>query len=342
MRILIVEDDPMASDILQHALETVGHDVRTAANGRQAIEILRESSCAVVISDWEMPEMNGLDLCQAVRSESFGRYIYVILLTAREGRHNRIQGLAAGADEFMSKPLEPEELTVRLQTAERIISLETRDLAIFAMAKLAESRDPETGTHLERVRAYSHALALALTKSEYAARIDAKFIQLLYQTSPLHDIGKVAIPDHVLLKTGRQDDEEHEIMKTHAAQGAKTLEFAILQYPDIGFLRMARDIAACHHERFDGKGYPAGLRELEIPLAARIFSVADVYDALISKRVYKEAFTHSVARNIIAKGSGTQFDPVVVQAFLRCEGEFQKIAHKFVEVGSDQAMPSSA
>lgn len=342
MKILIVEDDPVALEILQSALVEAGHEVLTAGNGRQAMEILRESTCSVVISDWEMPEMNGLDLCRAIRSDDFGRYIFVILLTVREGRANMVQGLAAGADEFMPKPVEPEELAVRLLTAERILSLETRDLTIFAMAKLAESRDPETGKHLERIRSYSRILAEELTKTEYSALIDAEFIRLIYRTSPLHDIGKVAIPDHVLLKPERLDDDEFEIMKTHAAQGALTLESAIRQYPDVGFLRMARDIAACHHERFDGRGYPAGLAGLDIPLAARIFSVADVYDALISKRVYKEAFTHSVARSIILKGSETQFDPLVVQAFLRREADFHGIALKFSELALSEEVVGAA
>jgi len=331
MKILIVEDSPVAMEILRSALVKTGHEVLSASNGCEAMEVLRESSCSVVISDWEMPEMNGLDLCRAIRSGDLGRYVFVILLTVREGRSSLVQGLAAGADEFMSKPFEPEELAVRLLTAERILSLETRDLAIFALARLAESRDPETGKHLERVRSYSRILAQELSKTEYSALIDAEFIRLIYQTSPLHDIGKVAIPDHVLLKPGRLDDDEFEIMKTHAAQGALTLESAIQQYPDVGFLRMARDIAACHHERFDGRGYPAELAGHDIPLAGRIFSVADVYDALISKRVYKEAFTHSVARGIILEGSGTQFDPLVVQVFLRREADFQGIARKFSE-----------
>jgi putative two-component system response regulator len=148
---------------------------------------------------------------------------------------------------------------------------------------------------------------------------------LLYQTCPLHDIGKVAIPDHVLLKAGRLDSREYEIMKTHTGHGAATLDSALRHYPEADFLRMARDIAACHHERYDGKGYPQGLVGEEIPLAARIFAVADVYDALVSKRIYKPAYTHDVAYNIIVQGSGRQFDPDVVEAFKRCEGVFRSI-----------------
>jgi putative two-component system response regulator len=327
MKILIAEDDPVAAELLRAVLQQAGHTVSAVANGRDALLMVREQEPNTVISDWEMPEMNGLELCRAIRAEDTGHYIYIIMLTAREGTRHLVDGLSAGADEFMSKPLVPEELAVRLHTAERILSLETRDLAIFAMAKLAESRDPETGGHLERVRRYSRCLATEMAGLEkYRGVITPAFISLLYQTSPLHDIGKVAIPDHVLLKPGRLDSQEFEIMKYHAQAGADTLDKALRVHPHAEFLRMARDIAGGHHERFDGKGYPAGLAGERIPLSARIFAIADVYDALISKRVYKEAFTHDVARNIILQGDGTQFDSDVVQAFVRTEGQFRIIA----------------
>lgn len=327
MEVLIVDDDPVAIELLQHVLKETGYDVLTAENGLEAMTILRNSTCRMVISDWEMPEMDGIELCRAIRTENLGRYIYIILLTGKEGTSHVIEGLSAGADNFVSKPFEPAELNVRLHTGKRILSLETRDMAIFALAKLAESRDPETGAHLERVRGYSKALAENLAgREKFADCINGEFIQLMYLASPLHDIGKVAIPDHVLLKPGRLDDREFEIMKTHATAGAVTLDSALQQYPEAKFLQMARDIAAYHHERYDGDGYMAGLAGEDIPLCARIFSIADVYDALVSKRVYKKAFTHDVAKSIIVEGSGTQFDSDVVDAFLQEEDKFQEIA----------------
>jgi len=327
MNILIVEDDPVPAELLKSTLEEGGYTVIVAENGREAMAILERTSCRLVISDWEMPTMDGLELCRAIRSANLGRYVYVIFLTARTGTANLVEALCAGADEFISKPFEPEELTVRLRTAERILSLEARDLVIFSMASLAESRDTETGAHLERVRNYSRALALDLSaQRDFANRVTPAFISLMYQTSPLHDIGKVAIPDHVLLKPGRLDDREFEIMKTHAAHGAATLDMALKRHPGAAFLQMARDIARSHHERQDGTGYPDGLSGEAIPLCARIFSVADVYDALVTKRVYKQAFTHDVARNIILEGCGSQFDPAVVKAFTRCEDRFRAIA----------------
>ena len=206
---------------------------------------------------------------------------------------------------------------------------ETRDLTIFAMAKVAESRDPETGGHLERVRGYAGALARQLaTADEYSSEITPDFVRLMYATCPLHDVGKVAIPDCVLLKPGRLDDREFQIMKTHTTEGAAALDSALRQYPEAKFLNMARDIAAGHHERMDGHGYPDGLAGRDIPLCARIFAPCDVYDALVSKRVYKEAFTHDVARSIILEGRGTQFDADVVDAFRQCEQEFYNIQQR--------------
>ena len=206
---------------------------------------------------------------------------------------------------------------------------DVRNLAIFSLARLAEMRDSDTGSHLERVREYTRILSNQLRHREgYGEVIDDNFVELIYVTSPLHDIGKVSIPDSVLLKPGRLDDVEYEIMKTHAATGAGTLELALKEFPDADFLRMARDIAGCHHERVDGKGYPRGLVGKDIPLSARIFALVDVYDALVSKRVYKDAFTPVVAKNIIIEGSGTQFDEDVVAAFIECESEFTETCHR--------------
>ena len=161
------------------------------------------------------------------------------------------------------------------------------------------------------------------------AEIDAEFIRLIYQTSPLHDIGKVAIPDFVLLKPGRLSNAEFEIMKSHTTLGAETLDAALQRFPEARFLRMARNIAATHHERWDGTGYPLGLKGEEIPLCGRIVALADVYDALTSKRCYKEAFSHLIARSIIEKDTGTHFDPRIVAAFLAAEDEFLSIQRRF-------------
>jgi putative two-component system response regulator len=338
VKILVVEDDPMSINLLKVALSAAGHEMVVARNGREALDILRHNSIRFVISDWEMPEMSGVELCRAIRAPEFTRYIYTILLTGRSDTNSLIEGLTAGADDFIQKPFNRDELSVRIRTGERIVSLETRDLAIFAMARLAESRDPESGAHLERVQNYSRLLAEDLSRlPTYRETVDENYIRLLYLTSPLHDIGKVAIPDHVLLKPGRLDAAEFEIMKTHTTLGAETLSAAIREFPDARFLRMAQQIALTHHERFDGNGYPCNLKGHDIPLCGRIVALADVYDALTSKRVYKSAMAHAVARSVILQDRGTHFDPDVVDAFVRCESKFLEIRNRFSETIAEAA-----
>jgi putative two-component system response regulator len=208
-----------------------------------------------------------------------------------------------------------------------VLSLESRDIAIFAMANLTESRDHDTGQHLARVRSYAQILARRLMDSpKFRGVINDKFVRLIYETSPLHDIGKVAIPDHILRKPGKLTDEEFAIMRTHTTLGTATLDLALQRYPDAEFLQFARDIVACHHERFDGTGYPNRLAGEDIPLCARIVAVADVYDALTSNRVYRAALPHATARRMIIDGSGNHFDPDIVEAFVDLSDQFESIS----------------
>lgn len=338
MQILIVDDSPFALRLLERALTSAGHVVTKAQDGHEALEILQQGNHRMVISDWEMPEMDGLALCREVRSMT-ANYIYFILLTSRSSTDQIVEGMSAGADDFVTKPFDPAELGVRIRAGERVLALETRDVAIFAMAKLAEARDQETGQHLERVRSYAELLARRLRSNpRFSTQIDPGFIRLIYDTSPLHDIGKVGIPDQILLKPGRLTTDEYEVMKTHTIVGKETLDAAVDKFPDAQFLRFARDVAATHHERFDGGGYPFGLRGDAIPLCGRIVALADVYDALTSKRVYKEKFSHQTAVEIIAAGAGTQFDPDIVKVFLELQDEFERIAKRF----SDSPLPAAA
>lgn len=334
MRVLVVDDDPFSVAMVSRALLLDGYEVETARNGEEAIQILEERFCRIVISDWEMPHMSGVDLCKRIRKSELPSYVYFILLTYREKTDDIVQGLSAGADDFVSKPFDPLELRARVTAGKRLIALETRDMVIFALARLAESRDPETGLHLDRIRNYSRALAQQLMRSgPYQDQINPSFAQLIYLTSPLHDIGKIGIPDSILLKPGRLNDEEFDIMKRHTTIGAETLSAAIDKYPDVEFLKVARDIALTHHERFDGTGYPQRLRGEDIPLSGRIVALADVYDALRSKRVYKSSYTHSTTRSMILEASGTHFDPAVVEAFSEIEECFRQIdeTHRYDE-----------
>jgi putative two-component system response regulator len=327
LRILIVDDEEISLDVLKFALEQAGHEVDAARDGREALAVLDRGLHNLIISDWEMPGMDGLALCRAVRGQDRSSYAYFILLTSRDGSDSVVEGLAAGADDFVTKPFNPDELAARVRVADRILSLETRDVTIFALAKLAESRDPETGEHLERVQGYSRLLAQQLWRSgTYPDEIDAGFVNLIYETSPLHDIGKVAIPDCVLLKPGRLSDDEFTVMKMHTTMGAQTLEAAARKHPKAKYLKVAREIAESHHEKWDGTGYPRGLKGADIPLSGRIVALADVYDALSSKRVYKSAFTHDVARSIILGDKGTHFDPDIVDAFVAVADDFHVIA----------------
>lgn len=332
MKILIADDDETALLVLEDSLREAGYDVVAVASAADAFDAVQRDNIRIVVTDWEMPGGTGIELIQRLRQDEPAGYVYTILLTGRDTPQERVQGLRAGADDFVGKPFDNAELLARIAIGERVLSMETREVAIFAMAKLAESRDPETGAHLERVRSYSRILAQHLSGlPKFAGVITPEFVRLIYLTSPLHDIGKVGIPDSVLLKPGRLNDREFEIMKMHAALGAQTLDAALRQFPQVKFLEMARDIAATHHERFDGSGYPNRLAGADIPLAGRIVAVADVYDALTSRRVYKPAMTHDIAITMIRDESGTQFDPDVVEALLANQDKFHAVRDRYAE-----------
>jgi len=284
----------------------------------------------VIITDWMMPEMTGVELCSRIRKAEGDQYTYIIMITSKDSPDDLETAMQYGVDDFIAKPFRKQELAARLRPAQRTVQLQTRDIVIFSMAKLAESRDPETGNHLERIRHYSRTLARTLKANEvFADELDESFIENIFQTSPLHDIGKVGIPDYVLLKPDRLDDSEFNTMKAHTIIGHNTLNDAFSRYPEAEYLQMSADIALSHHEKYNGTGYPNGIAENTIPLSARIVAVADVYDALVSKRVYKQALSTDIARSIIVKDRGAHFDPLIVDAFLACEPNFIEICSEF-------------
>jgi len=330
MEVLIVDDDPLMLHLSRTVVTRLGHQVTAARDGREALQLMRRGSYRMVISDWEMPEMDGLELCRQIRQRYCSKYVYIILHTVRCGAQNIIDGLNAGADEFITKPVDPEELRVRVRTGERILALESREVTILSLAKLAESRDEETGAHVDRMREYCRVIAEYLSQQDkFCEEVDGDFVHLIYLTSPLHDIGKVGVPDRILLKAGPLTEDEFEVMKQHAVTGGMTLDSAIYAHPEAKFLCMARDIARSHHERFDGSGYPHGLAGTAIPLCGRIVALADVYDALTTRRVYKPAVSHKTACHIIRNGKGTQFDPDIVQAFMASEERFREIYQRY-------------
>ena len=328
--VLLIDDDPVGITLLSDMLTEAGYSVECASDGFKGLRLAMTGKFRIVITDWVMPDLSGPDLCRELRRAELPSYVYVLFLSQRSRTSDIVEGLHAGADDYLSKPVTRSELMARLGTAERMLSLITRDVTIFVLAKLAESRDPETGAHLERVRHYSRLLAHYLqTVPEYADQVNDEFARLIFLTSPLHDIGKVGIPDAILLKPGRLSEEEFNVMKSHTTIGANTLEAALQAHPEALYLQMARDIALTHHERFDGGGYPLGLKGRAIPLAGRIVALADVYDALTSRRIYKAAYTHEVARSIIIKERDHHFDPGLVDAFLSEERKFCYVRQQF-------------
>lgn len=329
MKILIVDDEIVSRKKMDKLVRSLGHETLLASNGLEGLELWKQERIRIVVTDWMMPEMNGLELCGKIRESEGNLYTYVILVTSKNETEDIITGMEAGADDFITKPFIKEELAVRLRAGERIVGLESRDLVIFSLAKLVESRDPETGGHLERIRFYSRELAEELYQRDGgSSEVDNLFIDNIYLTSPLHDIGKIGIPDYILLKPGRLDDKEFNMMKNHSRIGFETLDESLKRFPKADFLRMSADIAHCHHEKFDGSGYPNGFKGEEIPLSARIVALSDVYDALVSKRVYKDAYVPDMAKAIILEGRGTHFDPLVVDAFLAREKAFTELKLK--------------
>ena len=330
MKILIVEDELVSQKKMDKLVQSLGHETLVAMDGVAAWKIWRDERPRIVITDWMLPQMDGLELCAKIRSEEGEDYTYVIIVTAKDEVQDIIKGMDAGADDYIAKPFNKDELNVRIKAGERVINFQIQDIVIFALAKMAESRDEDTGNHLERVRYYSKRLAETILDSPNPPpELDRLLIDNIFLTSVLHDIGKVGIPDYILLKPGRLDDGEFGVMKTHAEIGYNTLNEALQKAPRAKYLQIAAEIARHHHEKYDRSGYPDGLKQDEIHIASRIFALSDVYDALVSKRPYKEPFTHERAKSIIVDGQGTHFDPMVVDAFLRCEHSFIEIHNKY-------------
>ncbi len=324
-------------------------DVDCAFNGREGLEKVIEADrrgepYAVAFVDMRMEsDWNGVETIENLWKVQ--PHLQVIICTAysdyswseiisRLGETEKLLILKKPFDnievrQMASSLTEKWELLNQLDAIvqERTLQIaETRDTAVFVLASLAESRDPETGEHLERIRSYCHILAEELRKnSPYAEWIDNVFIEDLYRSSPLHDIGKIGIPDSILLKPGPLTSEEFEIMKHHSIIGAEALGNTVKNTAGTSFLQMAADVARYHHEKFDGKGYPDGLKEQEIPLAARIVALADVYDALTSARVYKSAFRPEISKIMIKEERGRHFDPIIVDAFLVRYGDFLQV-----------------
>jgi len=329
MKVLIVEDNRVSRLVLVAYLEKMGYEVLQAEDGDQGIKIWKEEFPDIVLTDWNMPNTSGIDLIQYIRNACDQHYTYVIIITSRDEDSDLMKGFEVGVDDYLIKPVNRQELLMRMKAGERLLNLQSKEQLVFAMAKMVELRDQETGDHLERIRLYAKILSSNLSETvKYKTIIDGRFIKSIYDSSPLHDIGKMGVPDVILQKNGKLSPDEFRQMQDHTKIGVETLE-AVSKNGKGTFLNMAIEIARSHHERWDGSGYPDRLLGEKIPLAARIVSLADVYDALRSKRVYKDAIAHETVVKMIEEESGKHFDPDIVASFVEIKDDFEKISQKY-------------
>ncbi len=340
--VLVVDDTEANIDILVETLSDE-YDVRVALDGETALEDVADETPDLILLDIMMPGMDGYEVCERLKAAPETRDIPVIFLTAMTEEQDEAKGLALGAVDYVTKPFSPDlvkarvfnqlELKQHRDHLQELVAQRTRELAltqevtIYSLASLAETRDPETGGHILRTQRYVRALAQQMaTLPQYRDILTDDIIDLLYKSAPLHDIGKVGVADSILLKPGKLTDEEFAEMKNHTVYGRDALRVAEEKLGDNSFMQYARQIAYTHHEKWDGSGYPTGLKGEDIPVSGRLMAIADVYDALISKRVYKPPFSHVRAIGIIQKDSGTHFDPVMVENLMIIEEEFRQIA----------------
>jgi putative two-component system response regulator len=342
--ILVVDDVDMNVMILEEILKDE-YRVVTANNGKEALDYLRGGPVLpkMILLDVMMPEMTGRELFEILKDDEALRRIPVIFITAENDSEEEL--LSAGAVDFINKPFIPSRVKLRVRNQvdlknysdnlEQMVAEKTAeatatlDNALGGLANVIEHRDLESGEHVKRTQLYVKALCSYLidTNSPYERELRRLDPATIVKAMALHDVGKIAIPDRILLKPGRLDDEEFAVMKTHTIRGKEIIG----ELGDVNsslYLRHCEDICYGHHERYDGKGYPRGLRGSDIPLAARIASLADVYDALVCVRVYKAALPFTEAIAIIREGRGAQFDPVLADAVTKLGDEFMAIAQQ--------------
>ncbi len=357
--VLIVDDSPANLSLLGGLLHTL-YTVKAVNNGAKALKVVDEEQPDVILLDIMMPDMDGYEVCRQLKANSFTQHIPIIFLTSKTEIEHEELGMSLGAVDYITRPINPaillsrvrahfldafnaRTLRVKNQYLEYEVSKRTRELAalqqatILALAALAEVRDVDTGKHLRRTQSYVRLLGQQLRNHpSFSHFLAGDRVDILFKCAPLHDIGKVGIPDRILLKPGRFDSHEFEIMKTHPRLGRDALAQAQeVAGESIEFLEIAKQIIYSHHEKWDGTGYPQGLAGDAIPIPARLMALADVYDALISRRIYKAGMSHWQAMQIISEGRGQHFDPDVVDAFMATHEEFQDIALRFADSADD-------
>jgi putative two-component system response regulator len=360
--VLVVDDTPDNLSLMSGLLKD-DYKVKVANGGEKALKIAQSDNPPdLILLDIMMPGMDGYEVCQHLKSNPATRDIPVIFLTAKTEVEDEKKGLELGAVDYITKPVSPPIVMARVKTqlslkasadflrdkAEYLeveVGKRTRevvaiqDVTILAMASLAETRDSDTGNHIRRTQYYVKALAEKLKDHpRFSGILTEHFINMLFKSAPLHDIGKVGIPDRILLKPGKFTADEFEVMKSHTTLGRDAIQHAEDTLGmSVEFLSMAKEIAYSHQEKWDGAGYPEGLSGAAIPVSARMMAVADVYDALISRRVYKEGMSHEKAVSIISEGKGSHFDPDMIEAFVQLQDEFRAIAARFADSDTDMA-----
>lgn len=347
-RVLIVDDTPENLKVLGTLLKGEGYDVRVATNGPQALEAARKQLPDLILLDVMMPGMNGYEVCHALKAESALAEIPVIFISALASGDQKVTAFKEGAVDYVTKPFYAEEVIARVRTnvenslyrhrLEDLIQLRTRQLfltqeaTIASMAILAEYRDQETGGHIQRTKLYVRELAVEVNRVRNL-NIGDEEIDLMQQCAPLHDIGKVGIPDAILHKPGPLTAEEFAVMREHPTIGARVISRTMEILGPNSFLTYARELTEGHHEKWDGSGYPQGRAGEDIPLSARIMAVADVYDALRSRRAYKEPMGHEEALRVLTEGDGrtvpAHFDPQVLRALAAIQGTIRDISVKY-------------
>ena len=358
IKILVVDDSQTDMIIIKSILHD--YNLLSAYDGVEAMAILdKDPEIDLMILDLNMPRMNGFEVLKEIQESPKLSKIVTLILTNYDELENEIRGLELGAVDYIRKPLNLESLRKRIQIHVNLkkarkdlealnTSLEqqvqvrtqelvfTRDSTIHALIGLLEVRDIESGNHTKRTQFIIKALCESLRKnSKYTERLTDAYIKEIFDTSPLHDIGKVGIPDKILLKPGSLTPEEFGIMKLHVDFGINALEMEIGDGKMPMFIETALECIAGHHEKYDGSGYPKGLVGDSIPLPGRLMAIADVYDALISKRVYKEAFSHTFAIEHIQSQSGKHFDPDLVDSFVEIEAEIFEIANTYTQTHTE-------
>lgn len=354
-KILIVDDIPQNIAVLNEILKD-SYKVSVALNGEKALELANAvEQPDLILLDIMMPAMDGYDVCRQLKAKNKTSEIPVIFVTTLGEVEDETEGLALGAVDYLTKPVNSAIVKARIKSQielkkardylknqnvilDRMVKerteelMLTQDVTIQCLASLAETRDNETGGHIRRTQNYIRVLAEELRKDEkHKEFLTDSNIDLIYKSAPLHDIGKVGIPDRILLKPGKLTDEEFEIMKKHTVFGRDAIETAEKQLGSNSFLKFAKEIAYNHHEKWDGSGYPNGIKAIHIPISARFMALVDVYDALISKRVYKPPFPHSKAVAIIQDGAGSHFDPGITAAFSNITEKFRLIGLKYAD-----------